>query len=797
MITLKTILSHWRRSPLQFLVLILGLAMATALWSGVQAINEEARQSYDRSAARLTEAALTRIEGRNDTDIPLIDYVSLRRAGWLVSPVIEGTLATGRDEILVIGIDPLTAPTALSAVFSEGNDATPQFLDPQGVAFVAPGTPNELGETGPRLIETPEIAPGVMMTDISIAARLLQQRDPSYLILALDQPSDLPRLEEIAPNLRLADSPSADLDRLTDSFHLNLSAFGFLSFAVGLFIVHATIGLAFEQRRGMFRTLRALGTSLPILVAALVLEVTVLAAIAGGLGLTLGYFLAAALLPDVAGTLRTLYGANVDGALSFRPIWALSGLGIAVLGAWVAAAQAIYRVINMPLLAPAQPRAWALASVRSLRLQAIGGATLVISGIGFAWFGGNLVTGFLSMAGILIGAALVLPGVLSMILTALTSRATSAKTEWALADLRIQLPGLSIALMALLLALSANIGVSTMVGSFRATFNGWLDQRLMAELYVRADSNDQAEDVRAFLLPRVDAVLPVSFTERSYQSAPIWVYGVVDNASYRDNWPLLDTVSDAWDQLYADEAILINEQMALRHSLAVGDPLSLPNGPELTIAGIYSDYGNPTAQVIISSRLLYATYNDIEHQRTGLRLDPADIPAVTEALRSEFSLAPDAIINQSDLKAQSVAIFDQTFRITEALNILTLAVAAFALFSSMLTLSNMRVPQLAPIWALGMTRANLAGLELVRILCLVALTWAVALPVGLGLAWVLLAVVNVEAFGWRLPLLFFPADWARLLGYALVASFLATLYPALNLLRLPPAQLLKVFSNER
>ena len=36
--------------------------------------------------------------------------------------------------------------------------------------------------------------------------------------------------------------------------------------------------------------------------------------------------------------------------------------------------------------------------------------------------------------------------------------------------------------LSLLLALAANIGVSTMVGSFRLTFTGWLDQRLVSEL---------------------------------------------------------------------------------------------------------------------------------------------------------------------------------------------------------------------------------------------------------------------------------------------------------------------------
>ncbi|NJM84000.1 MAG: hypothetical protein HC844_17520, partial [Tabrizicola sp.] len=52
-VALQALLSHWRRHPVQLAMLLLGLALATALWSGVQAINAEARAAYDRAAGTL------------------------------------------------------------------------------------------------------------------------------------------------------------------------------------------------------------------------------------------------------------------------------------------------------------------------------------------------------------------------------------------------------------------------------------------------------------------------------------------------------------------------------------------------------------------------------------------------------------------------------------------------------------------------------------------------------------------------------------------------------------------------
>ncbi|MEO1424468.1 MAG: ABC transporter permease, partial [Pseudomonadota bacterium] len=160
-------------------------------------------------------------------------------------------------------------------------------------------------------------------------------------------------------------------------------------------------------------------------------------------------------------------------------------------------------------------------------------------------------------------------------------------------------------------------------------------------------------------------------------------------------------------------------------------------------------------------------------------------------------LDPNQLIDQTSLKAMSRGIFERTFTVTAALNVLTLAVAALALLTSLLTLSTMRLPQLAPVWALGLTRRQLGWVELGKSLMLAGFTAVIALPVGLAVAWLLLAVVNVQAFGWRLPLHLFPIDWARLGLLAMLTALLASALPIWRLARTPPGRLLQVFANER
>ena len=58
---LAALLSHWARHRVQAALLLLGLALATALWTGVQAINAEAQASYDAAASALSQDRLPRL----------------------------------------------------------------------------------------------------------------------------------------------------------------------------------------------------------------------------------------------------------------------------------------------------------------------------------------------------------------------------------------------------------------------------------------------------------------------------------------------------------------------------------------------------------------------------------------------------------------------------------------------------------------------------------------------------------------------------------------------------------------
>jgi len=813
---LAVLLSHWRRHRMQFATLLIGLIAATALWSGVQAINQQARSAYDRAAATFGGVRTATLVAPDAATFPQDLFVKLRRTGWPVSPVLEGRVQINGRSMRLLGIEPVTLPADVGNAPRLGAADLSSFVAAPGQTLVAQETLIDLHETDgatppissgaklPPLHVLPQLVPDVLVVDIGVAQLLLNKPGQlSRLLIGKTKGKPAPLRSVVGDQLKLIEpTAETELERLTDSFHLNLTAFGLLSFFVGLFIVNSAVGLAFEQRLPMLRTLRACGASARLVNTVLVIELVALALVAGLIGLVCGYFIAGALLPDVAASLRGLYGAPIPGQLTLRPEWWLAGVGISVAGAIVAAATSLIKAVRMPVLATAQPRAWQQRQRRWLVLQSAAACAVLAAALLLLTYGQSLIAGFGVLAALMLGAALILPAFLDLLLLAGQRLARGPLALWFWADTRQQLSGLSLALMALLLALAVNVGVSTMVETFSRTFVGWLNGRLAADVYISAADNSQAIAIRSWLKDRseVQAILSGGRAETQVQGQPVELFGLPDHALYRERWPLLETAPRAWTQLVPGNAAFISEQLSRRLNVRVGDVIEVPAPAgtwELDIVGIYADYGNPKGQLAVNVAALIRHFPQTPQTRIGLIVPRDGIPGLITALQKQFSLDDRSVADQATVKAESIRIFNRTFAVTSALNAFTLGVAGIALLTSLLTLANSRLPQLAPLWAIGITRPRLAAIELTKTLSVALFTSLLAVPLGLLVAWCLIAIVNVKAFGWRLPFHVFPLQLVELVAVALVASLLAALLPVLRLARMQPASLVKVFANER
>ncbi len=433
----------------------------------------------------------------------------------------------------------------------------------------------------------------------------------------------------------------------------------------------------------------------------------------------------------------------------------------------------------------------------------------------------TLIAGFAMVTVALLGVALWLPALLAMALQ-LASRALRRRPlwQWAVADLQLQLPRLQLAMMALLLALAANLGVSSMVGGFRLTFLDWLDQRLLADIYVHPEEDDYAR-LQQWLSaqPEVATLLPARHAQATLlldaerrdgerDAVPVALFGIHPAPVLTRQWPLQASAAGreaAWQAL-RDGAVFINEQLARRRGFHAGETLTL-RGPDqreqrLVIAAVYPDYGNPHGEIVMPTARLAREFAAppgslgvvlAAGSAHGEARDAA-LARLRTGLSEALAIPGETFTDQRRLKATSREVFERTFAITRALNALTLGVAALALLTTLLAQASARRAQLAPLWALGVSRAQLVAVQLGQLIGAALATALVALPLGIALAWALVAVINVAAFGWRLPLHVFPGEMAVTLALAVLVAAGAALLPARRLWRSPPRQLLEEFA---
>ncbi len=236
----------------------------------------------------------------------------------------------------------------------------------------------------------------------------------------------------------------------------------------------------------------------------------------------------------------------------------------------------------------------------------------------------------------------------------------------------------------------------------------------------------------------------------------------------------------------------MSEPFAFRFEVGVGDTLRLPTDEgerSYPISGIYYDYGNDLGVVMMDETTFLQSYRDPGLSglalTAGAGVDPEDLTQRAAAL-SEGRQRLVVRSNRS-LREASLEIFDQTFVVTNVLRLLAVLVAFVGVLSALMALQLERKRELAMLRAQGMTRREVARMVFAQTGLMGLWAGALALPLGLALAWVLVYVVNVRSFGWTLAFTVDPWILVQAVVLAVVAALLAGVYPAWAMGRADPA----------
>ena len=828
-----------RRRPLQYVLFVLGVAIGVAMMVSIDLANGSARRAFALSTDAVTGKATHRVVG-GPTGLEEDLYRRVRvEAGFSpAAPVVEGYVgapALGDQPFRLIGVDPFAEPAFRDYFAPAGDraglevDALVNFLAVPNSVIVAQETAEAAGvglgdvlmlDVNGRPVAATVVGllqpadnvsrralAGILFTDIASAQELLGMVGRlSHIDLIAESDAALAGVAALLPpgaTIETAAARGNAIRQMTAAFELNLSALSMLALVVGMFLIYNTVTFSVIQRRPLFGILRCLGATGGQLFTLILSEAVALSLVGSVLGLGLGVLLGRGMIGLITQTINDFWFAVNVRDVAVPASTLARGLAVGV-GASVLAALA--PAVEAARTAPQTTLRRSTLESRVRRLLpwlVVAWAALTAAGLVLLRLrGGGLVTAFGGLFAVLIAAALLAPPVtaaLMALFAPLGGRLLGVLGRMAPRDIARSLSRTSVAIAALMTAVSVIVGVSIMVGSFRGTVVQWLDQTLQADIYI-SPPGATANRVAGSLDPDLVAELKTwPGVARAVTSHTVQIelpeFGrlvqlvAVDGDVSRGNRPyawVRDDLANPWAALEAGEGIIISEALALKEGLPTPPPpIALPtaDGPRaFPVLAVFYDYSSDQGSIFIDNDLYADMWGDTTVSAVGLIVEPGvAVDTVIDDIRAALGGRQDVVVQSNEaLRRGSLEIFDRTFAITSTLRLLAIIVAFIGVLSALMSLQLERGRELATLRATGMTRPQLWALTLLETGLMGVVAGLLALPVGYALAWILVYVINVRSFGWTLQMDLRPEYFVQALAVAVVAALLAGIYPSIR-----------------
>lgn len=851
----RSSLRYLSRHPWQISLSLLGVALGVAVVVAIDLANQSARRSFALSTNSIVGRATHQIlGGPNGVPEDVYRRLRVAAGVRAVAPVVESNVAAvdypGRSFHL-LGVDAFAETPFrpyLSRLGAAAQTNFVAFLTTPDTGLIAAVTARQLGlkaddtltiRVGTRhcrlrlvgLLE-PQIGDSagggtlehMLVTDIATAQELLGLvgRLSRIDVRVPDGPPGQQLLTTIrnrlpaGTELLRSNRRSEALEQMTRAFHLNLTALSLLALIVGVFLIYNTMTFSVVQRRRLIGLLRIQGVTRGQVCSLVICEALAIGAVATLLGVGLGVGLGHGLVQLVTRTIGDLYYVLAVRELVVTP--GVLGKG-ALLGVGASLVAALPPAWEATTTSPRVSLARSMLEQRSRRAaprMAVWGLFALGGGLGGLWLSGpSLPLSFGSLFGVLLGCVLLTPlatvGCMRLLQPGLAT--------WG--GLLARLGGRSVvtalsrtavAIAALMVAVSVTVGVGIMVHSFRQTVVRWLEASLHADVYIapasplvwHSDASLERTLIERFAavpgVARVNTYRGIRIESQTGLTQLIAIdLGARGKASFQFIAGRAETIWSNFDNLPRTDqppTVIISEPYAYRYSLDEGDVLRLrtDRGEQtFRVAGVFVDYGSDQGIVMLSRRVYDTWWQDSRVSSISLyAAQGTDVNQLIDALRREAGTDEEvAIRSNRGLRDASLEIFDRTFTITTVLYLLTSVVAFVGVLSALMALQLERTREFGVLRATGFTPGQVWGMVTSQTGLMGLVAGLLALPVGIGLALILVLVINRRSFGWTLQIEITPEVLIQAVVMAVAAALLAGVYPALRMAWTPPARALR------
>lgn len=554
------------------------------------------------------------------------------------------------------------------------------------------------------------------------------------------------------------------------------------------------------RRRRELGIVRAVGGTRRTIIGLFLGEAALIGFIGSLIGLPLGILLAQGAVAQVMQTVTALYILTVAEQITVPVGLLLFGGGLGVVASILSALPAAIEASRThPRETFSQQTVEAKIALRYRHIVLWCMLALMLAWLA-SWGSQKLLSpllGFISAGLVLVGFALLTP-IFIRGADALFGRVIrwlfGVEGELANAWLMQSLGRASSAIAALMTAIAMLVGVSTMVGSFRQTVDYWLRQTIAADLYITVTANRLSGTLRTPMpdevvrgvdaIPEAGYVDAIRRTTAVYQGVQISVSGVRFNLP--QNVSSLSFTGGNWKEIMEQARkgkVIVSEGFGLRFGKEIGDTIMLttPSGLRgLTIAGICYDYTTDAGAILMHSPMYATLFRDSSITNMALFLqNPALAESVRKQIEEKFAGKYSLVVySNGAVRNEALRIFDQTFAITYALQVVAIIVAAIGVANTLAALTLERSREIGILKSIGGTSGQVRKMTLVQAGLIGIASQTLGVTAGLVLSAVLIYVINRVSFGWTIQFQLSPDVIAVSTIVMLVTALLSGIGPA-------------------
>jgi len=829
-ILLKIGFGYHKKHLLQTFLILIGIALGVAVVVAIDIANSSVSRSFQLSTESLTGKTTHQIigsQGRIDERVFRTLRVDLGHRKN--APVVEGYVQIkelGMRTMKLLGVDPFSesdfrnilgrssskfSPSALTGMLAQphkvliSEDLAKKAGIPAGksLTLFLGNKENKVEVYGYLKSQdklTQQALSGVIITDISTAQEILKMGNQISRIDLIVKGGDETTLNEIAdilpPDLTIVtpQKRSQSIRQMSQSFELNLMAMSLLALLVGMFLIYNTITFAVVQRRKILGILRSLGVTRGEIFILIITETIIFGAIGSILGLGLGILLGQGTVHLVSQSISDLYFVLSVRIFDISSTHIIKAMGLGILASFFSALfPALESVRIAPVVAQRRSsleeytaRMLPRLFIAGLVLLAIGSAILIIETR-------QLVVAFGGLLFIVFGAALLVPLFSKIIASALLNVfhiRSGLGIGLALRNVTRSLSRSAVSISALMIAVSVIVGVGIMVDSFRYSVVDWLKNTIKADIYI-VGVNREFPVIDASITRRLAEIpgIKEQYVIRSFKIASGNYAGVSVMAQDREiiqrkwTWKSGDK-KELYDQ-FRKGGVFVSEIFAWKNGMGagLGNSLNLITKTGLKpfpVVGIFQDFSSRQGMIVMDSRVYQTYWLDSRISGIALTIDSTvPVESVIEQINRQLADKYHFMISSNaSIRKAAIDVFDRTFTIIVALQILAALVAFIGVFNSIMSMMLERTREIGILRASGMTRFQLWRMVMAESGIIGGLSGIFALPLGTALAWILVYIINKRSFGWSLDFVIEYHHFAQALGISVLASLTAGVYPS-------------------